>query len=196
MLGWCVLAEPSFAAADPATPARADAEPEAGSDSPLDFKADTALWTAVVFLVLLLVLWRFAWGPLTAGLDRREKAVADQIAQAEQSNQEAKRLLGKYEEKLAESREEVRGILEAARRDADGLGREMIEKAKEEAHAEQQRAIRQIDAAAANAMKELAGKSAEMAVELAGKILGKQLDADDHTVLIERAVAGLAEKPK
>ena len=48
--------------------------------NPLAFQQDLALWTAVVFLVLLAILWRFAWGPVAGGLDKRERQIADQIA--------------------------------------------------------------------------------------------------------------------
>ena len=168
----------------------------AASDNPLAFAEDLAIWTVVVFLLLLAILWKFAWGPIVQGLDKREKGIADQISQADESNREAKQLLARYEQKLADSRDEVRGLLEKGRRDADELGQELIEQAQQEADSQRQRSLREIDAAAANAVKELAGKSAEMAVDLAGRILGRQIDADDHTTLIERAVGEFAQKPK
>ena len=49
------------------------------------WKSDLAIWTAVVFLVLLAILWKFAWGPIAEGLDKREQEIADQIAEAERS---------------------------------------------------------------------------------------------------------------
>ena len=55
---------------------------------PLEWKSDLALWTAVVFLCLLAILWKFAWKPIAEGLDKRERNVADQIAQAEAANAE------------------------------------------------------------------------------------------------------------
>ena len=160
----------------------------------LEFKRDPAIWTVVVFLVLLLILRKFAWGPLAQALDRREQGIADHIAEAEQSNQQAKQLLAQYEQKLADSQDEVRGILEQARRDAEQLGREMLDEAKQETQTEHQRALQEIDAATANALKELAGQSAELAVELAGRIVRVQLKAEDHAQLIERAMTNFAER--
>lgn len=151
-------------------------------------QADLAIWTAVVFLVLVAVLGKFAWGPLTAGLERREQSIADHISQAEAANRQAKELLAQHEAKLNAAKDEVRGILEAARRDAERVGQEMIDRARTEAAAEQQRALKQIDAATASAMKEIADKAAGLAVELAGKIVGAKLNASDHTRLIEQAV--------
>ena len=158
-----------------------------------EFKGDLAIWTAVVFLLVLAVLWKFAWGPLANGLDQREKHVADQIAQANQANQKAKELLGEYENKLAQSQQDVRNILEKGRRDAELIGREMIDKAKANAKAEQERMLKQIDAATAAAIKELADRSAALAVDLAGKIVRAKLNPQDHAQLIEQAVNTFAE---
>lgn len=150
---------------------------------------DLAIWTAVVFVVLFVLLWKFAWGPLTAGLEKRERGIADQIAQAEEANRQARANLAEYERKLAEAKQEVRGILEAARAQAEQMSREIVEQAKLDAAAEQQRMLRQIDAATASALKEIADRAATLAVELAGKIVGAKLDARAHAKLIETAVA-------
>lgn len=197
-IGFCAAAEAAEAPAHHGAAPASDAATAAGQSggahgegdtNPLDFKSDLALWTAVVFLLLLAVLWKFAWGPIAGALQRREQGIADQIAQAEQANQQAQQVLNQYEEKLDGARQEVRGMLEQSRRDAERAGRELLEKAKQQAEAEQQRALEQIDAAAADAAKQLAAKSATLAVELAGKIVDAELSAADHDRLIERAVA-------
>jgi F-type H+-transporting ATPase subunit b len=160
--------------------------------APSAWKLDLAIWTAVVFLCLLAILWAFAWRPITEGLDKREQSVADQIAQAATANKQAKGLLAEYERKLAAAANQVRTMIEQGRRDADAAGHELIDKAKEEAKAEYQRAVHQIDAATAAAIKELAGRSATLAVELAGKIVRTQLNPSDHARLIQEAVEGFA----
>ena len=158
--------------------------------SPSALKGDLALWTAVVFLVLVAVLWRFAWGPLAAALDKRERGIADQIAEAEAANQKAKDVLADYERKLVEAKDEVRGILDQGRRNAEQIGREMLDKAKEEASGEHVRAMKEIEAAADAAVRNLADRSAAMAVELAGKIVHTKLNPAEHAKLIEQAVRG------
>jgi F-type H+-transporting ATPase subunit b len=157
--------------------------------NPLAWKSDLALWTAVVFVVLLAVLWKFAWKPIAEGLDKREKQIADQIAEAERQNRDARQLLDEYQQRLAASQGEVRGILDQARREAEQTGREMLEKARNEGRAEHARALQQIEAATAGALQELAQRSATLAVELAGKIVGSQLTAERHAELIQEAVA-------
>jgi F-type H+-transporting ATPase subunit b len=161
--------------------------------APSAFKLDLALWTVVVFLLLLAILSKFAWGPLAKALDKREQNVANQIAQAEAANQQAKEILADYERKLAAAEDQVRAVIEQGRRDAEQVGRELIDKAKDEAKAEFQRAVKQIDAATSAAIEDLADRSAALAVELAGKIVRSKLNPGDHTRLIEQAVKGFVE---
>ena len=157
--------------------------------NPLEWNRDLAIWTAVVFVVLLLVLRKFAWGPIVAALDKREQGIADQIASAGRTNEEARQLLADYQAKLAQCGDEVRQMLDEAKRDAQKVGQQIVDKAKEEAHAEHRRALSEIDLATSAALKELAERSALLAVDLAGKIIDARLDPAAHARLIEQAVA-------
>jgi F-type H+-transporting ATPase subunit b len=157
-----------------------------------NFRGDLAVWTGVIFLVVLAILWKFAWTPISEGLQKREHQIADQISQAEASNQKARQLLEDYQQRLEAARDEVRSIVDQGRRDAEQLGREMLERAKADAAAERDRALQQIESATAGALKELAERSADMAVELAGKIVRTRLDRRDHAQLVQEAVAKFA----
>ncbi len=159
--------------------------------NPLDFQRDLALWTAVVFLIVFLVLWRFAWRPIADGLAKREKGIADEIASADAANQKAQELLADYKRKLAQSEQEVRQMLDKARHEAEQVGHEIVAKARAEAQAEHERKLAEIDQAAAAAMEDIARHSASLAVELAGKIVASQLDPAGHARLVEQAVSRL-----
>src|SRR5262245_29807260 len=104
-------------AADEAKPA-AEAAGEAhhgGDPSPLSIDTDLAVWTFVVFFVLLAVLAKFAWGPITEALDKRERHIAENIAAAQRAQDDARNMLAGYERKLAGAADEVRAMLEEAR---------------------------------------------------------------------------------
>ena len=143
----------------------------------------------MVFLVVLAILYKFAWGPISEGLQKRENEIAAQIAEAQRKNEEARQLLADYEKKLAAAQDEVRGLIEQGRRDAEKVGQQLVDKAREEAGIERQRAVQQIESATLAALKELADRSATLAVDLAGKIVGARLKAADHSRLIEQAVS-------
>src|SRR5664279_2003352 len=79
-----------YAAPENGSTAAAGTHAEGGEPNPLDWKADLALWSFIVFLILFGVLYKAAWGPLAEGLSKREKHITDQIAQANAANQQAK----------------------------------------------------------------------------------------------------------
>jgi F-type H+-transporting ATPase subunit b len=184
-------------AAGHAEPAHADASHgDAGHGghgpvnlSPMTNDPDLAIYTLVVFLVLFLVLAKFAWKPIAEGLDKREQGIADNIAAAQRSNDEAKALLAQYDKRLAAAQDEVRAILNEARRDAEYTQQQILAKAQAEAEATRDRAVRDIDSASAAAMKELAEHGSQLAVQLAGKIVGAELNSAGHARLIQDALA-------
>src|SRR5262249_54668143 len=156
--------------------------------NPLEIDIDLAIFTVVIFAILLAVLWKFAWGPISQALDLREQKIADNISAAEQCNEEAKKLLAGYEPKQSAAREEVRGSLNEGRRDAEHTGQEIVAKARTDAQAEVQRGKHEIETATSQALNELAKTSANLAVDLAGKIVGSKLNANDHARLIEESL--------
>lgn len=164
-----------------------------GEVNPLNWQRDLALWTGAVFVILFVILWKFAWGPIASGLDKREKVVANHLAEAERANREARDLLAGYDKKLAQAQDEVRGILDQARREAEQNTRVTLDKARDEARREQEKAVREIELATAGALKELADMSASMAVDLAGRIVGAKLRPEDHSRLIQDAVSKFAQ---
>jgi F-type H+-transporting ATPase subunit b len=163
--------------------------------NPLDFQSDLAIWTAVVFLLLLAILAKYAWRPIADGLEKREKQIEGQIASAEQANVEARKVLEEYQSRLSAAETQVREILERGRREAEEVGRQMLDETREESRRQKQRALREIEAATSDAVKELAERSADMAIALAGKIVQTEMNRARHAGLIEQAVAGFAKIP-
>jgi F-type H+-transporting ATPase subunit b len=159
------------------------------SNDPSELKTDLAIYSFVVFLLLLAILQKFAWGPISTGLEKREHRIAEHIAAAERSHQDAKAMLAEYERKLAAAQDEVRAILDEARRDAEHTHQEILAKAKAEAAAEAARARHDVETARDQALKQLVETSANLAVDLAGQILKAKLSPADHSKLISEAVA-------
>lgn len=157
--------------------------------NPLDWKTDLALWSGAVFVALLFVLGKFAWGPIADGLDKREERIAGEIAAAEKANTDARSLLADYQGKLASADAEIRQMIEKAKREAEQAGQKIVERARGEAEAEKRRAIADIELATAGALEDLASRSATLAVQLAGKIVRAELTPADHSALVDEAVA-------
>ena len=164
-------------------------------ESPAWFQTDLAVWSFAVFLALLALLTKFAWKPIMQGLEKREDGIARQIAETKASNEEAKRMLASYERRLSEASEEVRGMLEEARRDADTTRQSIVADARKAAEEELSRATREIQLAKDDALSQIAEKAGHLAVEVAGKFLRDKLGHDDQARLVRDSVASLSNRP-
>lgn len=175
------------------TPELFAAEHGAEGGNPLNplesIRGDLALWTAVTFLVVLAILWKFAWGPIMAGLDKREKYVHDQRTDAEKANADAKALLEEYKQQLAQAKSEIQQMKADAVAAAERSASQLMDKTKKDIEESQKVAQQEIANAKVQAQKELAGNAAELAVLLAGTILKRELDPKAHAALINDAVA-------
>ena len=167
------------------------AEHDGGGPNPLAIDPDLAIWTGVVFLVLFGVLSKFAWPAISAGLLEREDRIERNLADAAAKHEEAKRLLLEHEAKLASAADEVRALMEEARRDAEHTKNQIVTEAKRAADQERDRALRDVDRATDAAMKTLAETSANMAIELAGKIVRQNITAEQQAQLIREALGRL-----
>jgi F-type H+-transporting ATPase subunit b len=163
----------------------------ASQDSPADFKTDLAIYTFVVFLLLLAILSTMAWPKISQALEEREKRIEASIAAAAAKHDEAKRLLAEHEAKLAGAASEVRALLEEARRDAEATKADIVGEAKAAAQQERERALRDIDIAKDHALKNLAETSANLAVELASKAIRETIKPEKQAEIIRDALEKL-----
>jgi F-type H+-transporting ATPase subunit b len=143
----------------------------------------------VVFIVLLVVLAKFAWGPILAGLKAREATIQKAVDDAQAASEKAQAVMKEYEGKLAHAADEARAILEEAKRDAQALKAQIETDAKATAEATTQRAVREIEQARATAWDGLVRDAARLATETAGRIVHKNLDGAGHAGLVNDVVA-------
>lgn len=194
VVGVCFGAPAAMAqhhAADGDHASHAEHAPANGAGNPVVVDPDLAIWTAGVFVIMLLVLRAFAWGPITDALDAREQAVADHLAAAAAKHEEAKGLLAAHEARLATAKDEVREMLEEARRDAEATKSQIVAEADAAASAHRERAVREIGQARDSAVRELAETSANLAVDLAGKVVQQNVSGDQQAQLVREAITKL-----
>lgn len=160
----------------------------ASSTDTMEFKTDLAIYTLLVFLMLLLLLYLVAWPKIVGGLQKREQGIADQIEQARLDAEQAAETLDKYKQQLQEAVLEAQQIVAQARQDAESAGSQIVAEAKQTAQQERDRALEAIDVATRSALDEVAQRGSEIAVNLAGRIISKELDAADHAALIRDSI--------
>lgn len=152
-------------------------------------KAPEVIVSLVSFLVLFVILGKFAFPPVTKMLDERADRIRESLEKAEETRIEAERLLEEYRVQMAEARAEAGKVIEQGRTVAENMKNEIVAKAREEAEAEKTKAIDAIKAEKLAAMAELQASVADLSVAVAGKIIGQKLSAADHAALIERSIA-------
>ncbi len=161
-------------------------------ESMTEVRTDLAIFTFAVFVCLFALLGALAWPKISTALEEREKRIEGAIADAAAKHEEAKRLLAEHEAKLAGAAAEVRALLEEARRDAEATKTEIVAEARAAAKAEVERSKRDIDQALDSATKHLAETSANLAVELAGKVIRETINPGKAQELVREALTKLA----
>jgi F-type H+-transporting ATPase subunit b len=161
----------------------------------LEFKSDLAIYTFVVFLLLVAILGKFAWPVIIKALEQRERTIADHIAAAEAQHEQAKKLLAEHEAKLAATAGEVKALLDEARRDAEHVKKSIEADGHKAAKDELDRAVREIHRAKESAVRDLAVVSANVAIDLAQKVIREQLTPEKNNQIVRDAVAKLSAEP-
>lgn len=156
--------------------------------------AGQALASLAIFAVLLFILGRYAWKPVVAQLRRREEAIAAVIERAEKREQESRELLEHYRQKLESVEGEARTILTQARQEAVEAREKIILVAQEEAKRSAQAVREEIEYAKRSALRELREVTAEMAIELTERVLGRTLSPQDQSRLIEESLAEISQQ--
>ena len=157
----------------------------------LEFKPSLMITTLIVFLCLTAILWKFAWGPLAEALTERERKQKEIIGAAESARSESAQLLAVHKRQMDAAAEQVRKMLDDARRQSDANAAAILQKAAAEAEATRERAEREIGTAKDQALSEIWSKTADLAVAVAGKVLSREISGDDHRRLVAAAVSEL-----
>ena len=169
-------------------PAAVSAQEHEAALSPFSGDVGNALWTVVIFVLVVLVLGKYAWGPILAQLKTREKFIHDALSSAKQQREAAEATLKEYGEKLRAARAEADAIISQSRGDAERLREEMRHKAKGEADTIVQNAERQIRLETGRALQQIRHEAADLSVMIASKLIQRNLSKEDNEKLIEDAL--------
>jgi len=170
-------------------PTHANATPDLAN--PLELRTDFAIFSLLVFLALLAVLYALAWKPLMKGLDLRERLISGQVEEARAASEQAAAKLKEYEAKLAEAAVQAQDMVVQAKRDAEHVAERIKTEAQSNAERLLDRARSEIETAKQSALSELSLKSTDIAFGLARKVIGRELKTSDHEQLIKDALGRL-----
>ncbi|HZZ44492.1 MAG TPA: F0F1 ATP synthase subunit B [Tepidisphaeraceae bacterium] len=151
----------------------------------------TALTTVIVFVLLIIILGKSAWGPIVKGLEARENKIRNDIHEAEKARAAAEATLREYNAKLAKAQAEIQATLAQATQQAENIAANIKSQAAKDAEETKSRAVKEIEAARDQALQEVYAQTADLATSVAGKILRRNLNAQDQQDLVNQSLQQL-----
>ena len=151
----------------------------------------TFFWTLITFVVLAILLGRFAWKPLLGALDERETSIRESIEQARRDREAAEGLLVEHRELLDQARRERAEAVAAGQRDAEKLKGEILAEARDQRAQLLEQTEAQVQAGMRQARAELRTVAVDLAIQAAEKLITKNLDEPTQRQLIEDYLADL-----
>ena len=147
---------------------------------------------ALAFAILFYFMWKWVIPRVNTLLEERRAQIQGQLESAEKTRQQAEGELAEYRKQLASAREDANRIIEEARETAEQFRRDIQAKAEEESRNTVARAQDEIRAERDRVFNELRAQVADIAVTLAGRVVGAELDTKSHQRLIEEYIEQVA----
>jgi len=163
-----------------------------GSGSIVGFDL-TLVFAGLNFLVLVAFLYAVLWEPVTKLLDERAQAVRENIESARGNREEAEVLREEAQARIEKVREGADAVRAAARRKGEEERAEIIGEARDEARRTAERTKRAVETEIEKARAAAAGEVGGLSIELAGKVLGRAVSAEDHERLVKEFTEGLGQ---
>ncbi len=145
-------------------------------------------WTIAVFLVLLFLLKKFAWGPLLAALEERQAGIRKSLDDADKAKRELAEVQTTASALVGRARTEAEAILSEARADGARIRQELRDVAQKEAEAITRNAQQQIQLERDRALSQLREQAVELSVMIASKLIRRNLTREDNAALIDEAL--------
>lgn len=165
---------------------------EAAPFNPLSPETGLYVWTTIAFLVVLYFLAKKVFPKLEEGLADREQKVRSDFEQAEAAKRQAEELVEQHRALIAEARSEAQKIADDVRQQAEATRKQLLQQAEQEATQMTARSVAEIEAARQQMVTELKGDIGQMAVQIASKIVEKELDPRSQEDLVESFIRDLS----
>lgn len=152
------------------------------------------VWTWLIFILLFVVLRKWAWGPILEALDRRERRIQSAIDEATKQRDEAEKLLAEQREMLGKARGEAQEILAEGRKAGERLRAELLEEARKQKDQIVERSRDEIRHERDEALAALRREAVDLSISAAGRVLEKNLDSKENRRLVEKYLDALSKE--
>jgi F-type H+-transporting ATPase subunit b len=147
------------------------------------------IWSALTFILLVLLLYKFAFGPLMQMQQKRQSEIREAIATSERLREEARALLDDYKQQLSNARVEAEEIVERARKVGESAKAELVQEAKDQSERILEKAHEQIERDTNQALAQIRGKVADLTLAATEKVTRRSLSSEDDLRLIREALS-------
>jgi F-type H+-transporting ATPase subunit b len=152
----------------------------------------TVIVELITFVIMLAILARYVYPEIVKLAEARQRAIAEQLKEAEQARTEAEQRLKEAAANLDDARQTAQSVIEAATKSGEQLRQELKQKAEEESKRTIETAKKEIEAERERAVQSVRSEVANLVVAATEKVIGETLDDTKHRQLIERAIAEVA----
>jgi len=164
-----------------------------GGGSLIDVNPGVAVWTSVTFVILLIILKKFAWKPILTALEQRENAIRESLEKAEKAKEDAQKVLDQNQLNLSKAEEESKQIINQSRAYAEKLKEQIAQESKVQAKKMIEEASAEIERKKDAAFAELKNQIVEIAISAAEKLLRENLNKETQTRIVDKYIGEITK---
>jgi F-type H+-transporting ATPase subunit b len=153
-------------------------------------------WTLIIFVILFFILSRYAFKPITAAVEAREKALEDAIAGAKADREAAAALLAEHRSQIEGARAEAQKMIAEGRQVGEKIRADMVEETRAQQQDMLERARREIESEKQRAIADLRREAVDLAIAGAGKVIEKNLDDASNRRIVESFLSSIPAQTK
>src|SRR5215813_5539881 len=164
------------------------------SASFMEIRPGLIFWTILTFIIVAIVLRVTAWKPILELVSEREKQIEASIESAKRERAEAEKLLAEQKAAAAQARHEAAEMMRKNQADMERFREELMAKSRKEAEQLKAEAERAINEERVKAIAEVKALTVDLAIDIATKLLGEQLDGPKQRKLAEQFIEQLPKQ--
>ena len=150
-------------------------------------------WSVITFLLLLVVLKKVAWGPILSALESRETEIKNALSAAEKAKEEAEKVSSDYEQSMKDAQVKAQKIISDSKAAAEKVKVDIEKAAEQKAESMLANAKEHINAEKENAIKDIRDIAIDLSIDIASKVIEKNIDSEENRRLVEEAMNNIGE---
>lgn len=157
---------------------------DAANDSIFGLDPGVSFWTLVIFIVLSVVLAKYAFPPILGYAAAREQRIQEALDEARRQREESEQLLEQQRQELLTARQEAQGLIAEGKQAAERVREDMLARARVEQEELVTRARQDIERERQKAIESLRREAVDLALAAAGKLVGTRVDSAEDRRLV------------